>query len=134
MYRLMSLIILSLLLAGCATTPISNEEAISVPVDASYLHQTANTGKVTIKRDSGYAASLCSTQIFVNAVPIANIDISEKVVIYLPAKDYIFSALANGICAGGLTEINGTVQAGKELTFRVGYGSNGEFSINPTAF
>lgn len=124
----------AILLNGCATTPVSNEEAVSVPVDAIYQHQTANTGKVTIKRDSGYSASLCSTRIFVNAQPIADIDTSEKVVIYLPAKDYIFSALANGICAGGLTEINGTVQAGKELTYRVGYGSSGEFSINPTAF
>jgi hypothetical protein len=126
--------VLAISLTGCATQPVPNDEAVSVPVDPSYLHITPNSGKITIKRDSGMGASACSTQLFVNAQPIADIDTSEKVVIYLPADDYIFGAIANGICLGSLTETSATVKAGKELTFRVGYSSNGEFSISQTAF
>lgn len=132
--KLLIPITLAALVIGCATQPVPNNEAVSVPVDASYLHITRNSGKVTIKRDSGMGASACSTQLFVNAQPIADIDTSEKVVIYLPADDYIFGAIANGICLGSLTETSATVKAGKELTLRVGYSSAGEFRISQTAF
>lgn len=128
----------ALAISGCATHPISNNEAINVPnarvIDAKYLEPKPDTGKITVKRDSGAGGSACSSRIFVNAKPVADIRSSEKVVLFLASGDYVLSAWPNGICGGGMSEVRATVKTGNELSFRVGYGSNGDFTINPTAF
>lgn len=124
--------------SGCATQPVSNAEATSVStdriLDSRYLQPIPDAGQVTVKRDSGMGGSACSSRIFVNAKPVADLRTSEKVVLYLPTGEYIFSAWPNGICGGGMSEVHATVKSGVELSFRVGYGSNGDFSINATAF
>lgn len=123
---------------GCATQPISNSAAVNVPservIDSKYLQPMPGTGQVTVKRDSGFGGSGCSSRIFVNAKPVADIETSEKVVLYLPPADYIFSAWAKGMCGGSMSEVRSAVKVGDDLSFRVGYGSNGDFSINATAF
>ena len=131
--------ILSILaITGCATQPISNSVAVNVPservIDLKYLDPKSDTGKVTVKRDSGAGGSACSSRIFVNAKPVADIRSSEKVVLYLTSGDYVLSAWPNGMCGGGMSEVRASVKTGEELNFRVGYGSNGDFSINATAF
>jgi len=132
------LTILTFSIAGCATRPISNADADTVYGDSilnsKYLNKKPNTGTVTVKRDSGLGGSACSSRVFVNAVAIADLDQSEKVVLYLPAGEYIFSAWPNGICGGGMSEIHSTVNSGAELNYRIGYGSNGDYTINATAF
>lgn len=133
-----SLVVLSLAIAGCATRPISNAESKPVPsiriIDARYLSNSPNTGIVTIKRDSGLGGSACTSRVFVNAKPVADLDPTEKVVLYLPENEYVFSAWPNGICGGGMSEVRANVKTGMELNFRIGYGSNGDFTINATAF
>ena len=134
-----SLIFLALILSGCATRPISNAESQPVPsdriIDTRYLKSSPNTGIVTVKRgDSGFGGSACTSRVFVNAKPIADLDPAEKVVLYLPADEYILSAWPNGICGGGMSEVRASVKPGIELNFRIGYGSNGDFTINATAF
>lgn len=132
------LVCTALVVAGCATQPISNKEAVNIPseriLDSRYLQPSPEMGRVTVKRDSGIGGSACSSRIFVNAKPIADIRASEKVVLYLSSGEYIFSAWPNGMCGGGMSEVRSAVKAGDELNFRVGYGSNGDFTINATAF
>ncbi len=138
MFLRLILVIFVTFIAGCATRPIPNDEAIHIPesriLDSKYLKPTPNSGTVTVKRDSGFFGSACSYRIFIDAKPIADIQISEKVVAYLPAGEYIFSAWPNGICGGGLSEVRAMVKSGAELNFRIGYGSSGDFTINATAF
>ena len=123
---------------GCATRPISNADALPVPaeriIDSRYSQAATDTGQITVKRDSGLGGSACSSRIFVNAKPVADLRTSEKIVLFLPAGDHVLSAWPNGACGGGMTEVRASVRTGSELTFRVGYGSNGDFTINPTAF
>jgi len=127
-----------ILLCSCATRPISNLEAVMAPKDrvlnTQHLSPSPNTGTVVIKRDKGFGGSACSTRIFVNGEPIADIQTSEKIVLYLPKNEYVLSAWPNGICGGGMSEVTANVKIGEQLTFRVGYGSNGDFFINRTAF
>ena len=127
-----------LILSGCATQPISNSSAIEAPMnrilDRQFLQPATGTGEVIIKRDSGFGGSACSSRIFVDGRPVADIRVSEKIVLYLPEGDHILSAWPNGICGGGMTEVRAVIKAGVQSSFRVGYGSNGDFSINPTAF
>lgn len=87
-----------------------------------------------VKRDAGFGGSACSVRISIDALPMADLDIEEKVLFYLPPGEYILSAIPNSICGGGLSEIAANVKSGKQLTYRVGYGSNGDFFINRTAF
>lgn len=137
-YRLAILFCCLLVISGCATHPISNAEAALASIDRildkSFLQEGPGTGEVTIKRDSGIGGSGCSTRIFVNGKPVADIWVSEKIVLYLPEGEYILSAWPNGICGGGLSEVKALIKVGSKSTYRIGYGSNGDFSINPTAF
>ncbi|HEV6969041.1 MAG TPA: hypothetical protein VK305_26910, partial [Roseateles sp.] len=96
MQRLHLLCFGAALVAGCATAPVTDAEASPVPVDRildnSVLASRPGTGQVTVKRDSGLGGSACSTRVFVNAKPVADIRTSEKVVFHLPPGEYIFSA------------------------------------------
>lgn len=103
-------------------------------IDSGPLRPVPNSTVVTVKRDSGFGGAACSSRVFVNAKPIADLQTSEKVVLYLLAGDYIFSAWPNGLCGGGMSEVRATVVPGKPLNFRIGYGSNGDFTLNATAF
>lgn len=138
MKRLAILLVLSVALSGCATRPVPNESAVPVPIervlDATFLTPVADVGVVTVKRDRGIGGSACSSRVYVNAKPVADIDPSEKVVLYLAAGDYIIGAWPNGLCGGGLSEVRANVKPDVPLTFRIGYGSNGDFSIQPTSF
>jgi hypothetical protein len=53
---------------------------------------------------------------------------------FLSDGDYILSAWLGSVCSGGMSEAKATVKFDVELNFRVGYGSNGDFYLNPTAF
>lgn len=130
--------IAALLIAGCATTPVSTGSAQSVSpsrvLNASFLQRKDGYGEVIVKRDEGFLASACNTRVFANATPIAEIAPGEKVVFYLPEGEHMVAAIAGGICAGGLVEAKVLVSRARTAVFRVSYGSSGEFSIQPTAF
>lgn len=127
-----------LLLAGCATRPMATSEASPVPddrlVSTAFQRPSAGTGQLLVKRDGGLMGSACSTRIFVDGDPVADIRQGEKLQLYVPIGEHIVSAWPNGICGGGMTEVQAKVQADRPVRFRVGYGSNGDFSMSPTAF
>lgn len=138
MFSRLSIIVVAFVLSGCATRPVSNAEATNVPIsriiNSKFLQPTPDSGMITLKRDSGIGGSACSSRVFVNAIPIADLRTSEKVVVSLPKGEYVLSAWPNGICGGGMPEVSALVKAGSQLSFPIGYGSNGDFSINATAF
>lgn len=125
-------------LAGCATTPIPTGSARYVPrervLNAALLEQSDGLGQVVVKRDEGFGASACTTRIFANGIPVADIGPGEKVIFYLREGEQMLAAIANGVCAGGLVEARALVNRNHPLVYRVSYGSNGEFSLQPTAF
>jgi hypothetical protein len=127
-----------MVLSGCATHPISNADAVPVSMDrifdSSFLQMLPGTGAVTIKRDSGLTGSNCSTRIFVDGRPVADIRTSEKIVLHLPEGEHILSAWPNEILCGGVVEVKTSIKAGTESSYRVGWGDAGDMSINPTAF
>lgn len=136
--RILIAIVAAGIASGCATTPVPTATAQSVPrarvLAPDYLVSRPGYGTVIVKRDEGFSASACNTRIFANGRPIAEISTGEKVVFYLPPGDQMIGAIATGICAGGLIEAKVSVSAGRTVTYRVSYGSSGEFSLQPTAF
>lgn len=130
---------LSMGITGCASTPVSNQEAKSVPEQRVLDHSLSKkagdgSGEVIIKRDSGFGGSACLTQIFMDGKILAEIDTAEKFIFYPPTGEHVFSAWPKGICGGGIVEIPGVVKKDGVLIYRVGYGSNGDFGIYRTAF
>jgi hypothetical protein len=125
-------------LAGCATQPIPTSQAKYVPDerihDRTYLQAAAGSGLVTIKRDAGLGGSACNTSVFANGTLTAQLASSEKIALHLPEGAHIISAWPNNPCGGGMVETEAQVRMGKPLTFRIGYGSNGDFGLYPTAF
>lgn len=126
-------------LSACATRPISTTEATEttrrLPGGSAYAVASAETATLVIKRDSGFQWSGCTTRVHVDGVPVADIRVSEKVTLYVPAGAYILSAQPlEPICGGGLNETATTVAAGQSRAFRVGMGANGDSGIYPTAF
>ena len=121
--------------AGCATNPISTEQAKEVPtqrlIDTSFTTQKDGGGQVIIKRDDGLRGSLCTIRAYADSKPIADLKAGEKVTIFLNVGDHVFGAQGIGACYGGLTAQSGKVSEGKALTYRIGLGSVGDFAIYP---
>ena len=136
--RISALLIVSALSAACATQPISNQAAIMAPydqiLDNSLFTPRPDTVEVTVKRDSGFGGSACSSRIFVDAKPVADIRASQKIILYLSKSEHILGASPNGYCGGGTVEVRADLRSGAPASFRVGYGSNSDFFINQTAF
>ncbi|AWS96465.1 hypothetical protein M5R23_05800 [Citrobacter freundii] len=132
------IILLAVLMVGCATKPVTNEQAKDVPVkqiiDNTMLVKNDGTGKVIIKRDSGFMGSACLTRVYVDGKEVADLDTAEKVTVYPKLGDHIFSAWPKGVCGGGMSEQSGKVTESATLMYRIGYGTNGDFGIHPTAF
>ncbi|MDV2864953.1 putative periplasmic lipoprotein [Phytobacter ursingii] len=125
-------------LAGCATKPVSNEQAKAVPQQQIFnkelLVKKQGTGEVVIKRDTGFMGSACLTRVYVDGKDVADLDTAQKVVVYPVVGEHIISAWPKGICGGGMSEQSAKVESDRILMFRIGYGTNGDFGIYPTAF
>jgi len=122
-------------IVGCATGVTPTDKAEPVPskhvFNIQLLQQTPGTGQVIVKLDNRIG---CATQLSVNGKRVADINSSEKFVMYLPEGDHILSAWPGSFCGGGMSEIKVSVKADSHQTFRVGYGSGSDYHILPTAF
>ena len=125
-----------LLMSGCATSAISTSEAQPVPADrmlsAEYSVNRPDRCLVIVKRDTGSAGSECTSRLLVDGKPVADLATGEKVTLYLPLGEHIIGADPNGECHGGLSTTSVTALRGQPATLRIQYGSNGEFTIQPS--
>jgi hypothetical protein len=105
-------------IAADVSSPVPRQQII----DTRYLKRTAAAGEVIIKRDSGVAGAACTIRASIDGLAMADLSPGEKIVLYLPEGDHIFSAKRNGLCGVGtmMTETKGTVEAGKILLLRIG--------------
>ncbi len=127
------------MLAGCATTAIETSKASPVAPDRVFGGEvlTGRPGKATliVKRDTGFQGSACFLRIFLDAVPVADLDRGERVVLHLAPGDHLLGVSPTRICGGGLAEAKAAPLAGQTATFRVGFGYGfGNVFIDPTAF
>ncbi|MDO3404315.1 hypothetical protein QWI28_04235 [Citrobacter freundii] len=80
--RTIALFFGAVFLTGCATKPISTEQAKPAPekqiLDKSLFTKKPETGVVVIKRDSGYVGSACLTRVYVDGREVADLDPEQK--------------------------------------------------------
>lgn len=69
------------LLTGCSTTPITESTGMFVSKDRIYisslLTKTANSGAITVFRDSGFFGSACDHDVFMDNQRIATLKSGE---------------------------------------------------------
>ena len=134
---LFTTILLTSVIAGCATSPISSHEAALVPPDSQFLYQqrTAETAQVLVKRDTGVRGSMCTVRVFLDGDLAAYLNPGEKVIFHVPGETVIIGAdSGEGICGlGGLVETSVPLNPGNQLQFRVGYNENTAIGLYPTA-
>lgn len=127
-----------LLLSGCATQPVPTEQATMVPqiriIDMAYTTEKEGSASLIVKRDSGFAGSGCNVRIYIDSQPIADIDRSEKIKIYVQPGEYTLSVEPTSICVAGLKEIPIKVNSDDSKVYRIGYSGNSELGIYQTRF
>jgi hypothetical protein len=125
-------------LVGCATTSVPTAEALPVPasriLNAGFVQPAAGAFAITIKRDAGMNTGACGTKVWINGAPVAEVRTAEKVVVYLKPGSYMLGAETNLPCAGRLAELQMIVGPSHPTTYRMGYGTSGEFALSPSAF
>lgn len=138
MKKLTTLAISSCFLLGCAIKPVSNEIAKSVPskriIDSTFFVKQSDKILVTIKRDQGHVGSACTTKILIDGHAVAGLRMSEKMEVYLSPEQHIISSLPQGVCGGGIAELQIDLSSRKTATYRVGYDGNATHRIQPTVF
>jgi hypothetical protein len=127
------------MLAGCTTRVVETSKAAPVPPDrvsgGELLTGRPGKGTLIVKRDAGFQGSACFLRIFVDAVPVAELDRGEKVVVHLAPGNHLLGASPSRICGGRLAEAKTALIAGQTATFRVGFGFGvGNVFVRPTAF
>ncbi|QRM19577.1 hypothetical protein GBK02_09260 [Dechloromonas sp. TW-R-39-2] len=126
-------------LFGCASQPMSNDESSHIPaeqrINGRLFISSPGTSEVTIKRDNSFGVP-CSTKVFIDGAPVADIYKTEKAVVWLPPGAYILSAKTNGICGikTGIVETGMTIKLGEKRSFRISLSGGGELNLTPTAF
>ena len=92
-----TLILVSIFISGCATSPVPANERRRVPsdrvTDASVLQPTTQrTVRFIITRDSGYVASATSIQIFIDGRQVAQLATRETVTAYISPGSHLIGA------------------------------------------
>jgi hypothetical protein len=134
-----SAVLFLLSLAACATTPVTINQAASVPssriLAPQLLAQAKNTGSLVVKRDSGFMGSACSIRVFVDAVPVADLAPSEKVEVFVAFGEHsVVVTSSSGFCGGGTSETAVVIMPERQRILRIASGQSGDIILQPSMF
>ena len=132
-------VLVALSVMGCATQPVTVDQALAVPpsriLAAQWLVQAPYTGSLVIKRDSGFMGSACKVRVFVDAMPVADLAPSEKVELFVAPGEHIVGAAATGMfCGGGASEAAVMITLERQRILRIASGQSGDLYLQPSAF
>ena len=123
---------------ACATTPVTINQAATVPrsriLAPQMLAQASNMGSLVVKRDSGFMGSACTIRVFVDAVPVADLAPSEKVEVFVAFGEHSVVVTSNGICGGGTSETAVVIMPERQRILRIASGQSGDIFLQPSMF
>lgn len=123
---------------ACATTPVTINQAATVPesriLSRQWTTQGSNTGSLVVKRDSGFMGSACTIRVFVDAVPVADLKPAEKVELFVPLGEHSVVVTSNGICGGGTSETAVVIMPERQKILRIASGQSGDIFLQPSMF
>ncbi|WP_313456408.1 hypothetical protein [Pseudomonas sp.] len=121
------------LLAGCATSAMPVSKATPVPSDELYGFQAelgADSGKLTVVRDTGAAGSGCDVVVYIDGKKAAKVGTGQRASFHVPAgQPNLGVGLADtGLCGGmAIRSITANVQRGAESIYRISGDMSGIF-------
>ena len=118
------LLLASLVLAGCSTSPVTESTATPVPPDRVYseslLKERANTAKVSFFRDSGFRGAGCTLTVLISGERAFALRPAEFGIVYLKPGKYFFGMETGGGLCPNISESQNTIlEAGAEETYRI---------------
>jgi hypothetical protein len=131
---LFALAVLCVMSTGCATvpTPIASAQP-GKSLSPIFGTATPGTGRIVVKRDTGFTGGGCTHRIHLDGAPAAALSAGQAIALYAQPGEHVLSAVATGIC-DGTSEAIVMVEAGKTKSMRSGYDGNGNIRLQPTAF
>ena len=128
------------ILSGCATTPVSINDAKQVPADRLLAFQTAGADKtaiLTVIRDEGFLGSGCYYGLWINKTLAARVDVAEYAKFYVEPGETLLrigrDPQGKGLCAvdqDNWTQRETILKAGVPKTFRMSIDVNGKVDIS----
>jgi len=136
------LVILAHFMSGCATELVPTSQAWPVPknrlLTQKWRSPTTDTGSLIVKRDRGLVETDCFSRVYIEGVPVADLDASEMVEFFLPAGEHILEIGVGGeeLCEGfseeKLTGASVIITKGRQKVFRIKTGTGGTVLIPTT--
>ncbi|WP_223535574.1 hypothetical protein [Pseudomonas sp. GL-B-16] len=121
------------LLAGCATSPMSAKNAEPVPSDELYGFQSKSTNtssRITVVRDGGFVGSGCDLVFYIEGRRAAKIGPGQRATFYVePGTVNLGTGLAeSGLCSGAaIRTISANLKPDTESQFRISGDMSGFF-------
>lgn len=133
-------ILLAIVLAGCATHVPRPDQVHQVPPDRLHAFQTpvADGGTVVVTRDAGVVGSGCYIAVFVDGKQAAELSPGERASFQLPAGEFILGAWNTGkaLCsyrAGkDRREVSVHLQPGESKRYRIITSLDAGMLLEPT--
>lgn len=126
------------LLAGCSTSPVTEQTAKRIPSERIYQASMVDgdstarpdVATVTFLRDSGFYGSGCSHDVFVNNVKAFSIRQGEFIRLALPSGPYFFRLeTGSGMCPDIATSQNSDLKPGAVEAYRILLPSDGSLRL-----
>jgi hypothetical protein len=133
-------LVLTLLLAACATYPVSIQQASLVRsshilAPPQWFTEAPYTGRLVVKRDGGLMGSACTIRVFIDAVPVADLAPTEKIELFVALGEHIVGAAPTQFfCGGGASEASVIITPEKQKIMRIAAGQSGDIHLQPSAF
>jgi len=123
------LLVVAVLINGCATTPVNLSTANKVPSERVFAFQSKsneNTAKLTVTRDKGFIGSACFYSVYINTVFAARMDTSETATFFMHPGEVLLRAgrdpNGRGLCGGdqgNWTQRETSLKANEHKYFRL---------------
>lgn len=127
-------------LCGCATTPVSINDAKQIPAERLVAFQTQDANKtaiLTIIRDEGFIGSGCYYGLWINQTLAARVDVAESAKFYVEPGEILLrigrDPQGKGLCAinqDNWTQRETIIKPGDRKTFRMSIDVNGKLDIS----
>jgi hypothetical protein len=141
--KILAGLLLTLVLAGCNSVPVSLNNATPAPAGRILAFQTpprGPSGTIVVTRDKGFNGSPCYYALFINGMLAARLATSETATFYMPPGDLLLRSgrdpEGRGLCGtfkNEWTERETILKDGEKKYFRLSIDSNGKTDIERTA-
>lgn len=137
----MTLLLVALLVAGCATHAPKQSEIRPVPADRVSAFQSPADGDATlvVTRDLGFMGGGCFLAVFVDGKEAARIDRGERVTFHVRAGHHVLGTWNAGKALCGYREgrdrreTDASVATGETRRYRILMDSSGSLTLEPSS-